>query len=118
MLSSNTICATARDAELPEPIATPMSASLSARTSLTPSPVIATVCPRDCNACTIARFWSGRTRPNVVYSSSVSASASGVSGSSRASMVSPSSPSDAATAPTDTALSPEMTLTETFCAAK
>ena len=43
LLSSNTIWATARDAGLPEPIATPISASLSASTSLTPSPVIATV---------------------------------------------------------------------------
>ena len=57
-----------------------MSASLSASTSLTPSPVIATVCPRDCSACTMARFWSGRTRPNVVYSSRVSASLSGLVG--------------------------------------
>ena len=66
LLSSNTICATAREAALPAPIATPTSASLSASTSLTPSPVIATVWSRDCNACTIARFWSGLTLPNVV----------------------------------------------------
>ncbi|CKR92727.1 Uncharacterised protein [Mycobacterium tuberculosis] len=65
-LFSNTICATAREAGLPEPIATPISASLRASTSLTPSPVIATVCPCDCRACTIARFWSGRTRPKLV----------------------------------------------------
>jgi hypothetical protein len=95
-----------------------MSASLSASTSLTPSPVIATVWPRDCSACTMARFWSGRTRPKVVYSSSVSASRSGSSGNWRASIVSPVSPSDPATAPTDTALSPEITLTETRCEAK
>lgn len=56
LLSSNTICATARVAGLPAPIATPMSASLSASTSLTPSPVMATVCPRDCSAPTMARF--------------------------------------------------------------
>jgi hypothetical protein len=37
-------------------MATPMSASLSASTSFTPSPVIATVCPLDCSAPTIARF--------------------------------------------------------------
>ena len=115
LLSSNTIWATARDAELPEPIATPMSASLSASTSLTPSPVIATVWPRDCSACTMARFWSGRTRPKVVYSSSVSASSSGWSGSLRASRVSPCRPSVPATAPTETALSPEITLTVTCC---
>ena len=118
LLSSNTIWATAREAGLPEPIATPMSASLRASTSLTPSPVIATVWSRDCRACTMARFWSGRTRPKVVYSSMVSASASGSVGSSRASMVSPCRPSEPATAPTDTALSPEITLTETCWEAK
>ena len=119
LLSSNTICATARDAELPDPIATPMSASLSASTSLTPSPVIATVWPRDCSACTIARFWSGRTRPKVVYSvQRVGELARAPSGSLRASIVSPCRPSEPATAPTDTALSPEITLTVTFCEAK
>ena len=43
--SSSTSCATARVASLPEPIATPMSASFSASASFTPSPVIATVWP-------------------------------------------------------------------------
>ena len=118
LLSSNTIWATAREAGLPDPIATPMSASLSARTSLTPSPVIATVWSRACRAWTMARFWSGRTRPKVVYSAIASASASGWSGSSRASIVSPCRPRDAATAPTETALSPEITFTETFWEAK
>ena len=42
---SNTSCDTFLAASLPEAIATLQSASLSARTSLTPSPVIATVCP-------------------------------------------------------------------------
>jgi hypothetical protein len=40
--SSRTSCATAREAELPEPMAIPISASFRASTSLTPSPVIAT----------------------------------------------------------------------------
>ena len=66
----------------------------------------------------MARFWSGRTRPKVVYVAIASASASGSSGSSRASIVSPYRPNDPATAPTDTALSPEMTLTETFWESK
>ena len=48
----------------------------------------------------------------------MSASASGSAGSLRASIVSPCSPSEPATAPTETALSPEMTFTETFCSAK
>ena len=38
-------------------MAMPMSASLSASTSLTPSPVMATTWPRDCSAPTMARFW-------------------------------------------------------------
>ena len=65
LVVEGTICATDRAAELLEPIATPISASLRASTSLTPSPVIATVLWRDCSALTIARFWSGgsgRTR--------------------------------------------------------
>ncbi len=44
-LSSNTSCATLRLASDPLAIAIEQSASLSAMTSLTPSPVIPTVCP-------------------------------------------------------------------------
>ncbi len=51
-------------------MATPMSASLRASVSLTPSPVMATACPRACSACTMARFWCGVTRPNTAWSSS------------------------------------------------
>ncbi len=69
LLLSSTICATARVASDPDPIETPMSASLRASTSFTPSPVIATVCPRDCNAATMSRFCCGVTRPNTVPSS-------------------------------------------------
>ena len=68
--SRRTNWATARDAELPEPMAIPMSASLRARTSLTPSPVMATVRPRACRARTMARFWWGVTRPNTERSAS------------------------------------------------
>src|SRR5262250_846121 len=63
--SSRTSSATALVAGAPEPIAMPISASLSASTSLTPSPVIATVCPRACSALTMASFWCGVTRPNT-----------------------------------------------------
>ncbi len=68
MLSSSTTRATAFDADVPEPIAMPRSASLIAIASLTPSPVIATVWPSRCSRCTIARFWSGVTRPKMLCS--------------------------------------------------
>ncbi|CAM5732031.1 hypothetical protein SHIRM173S_01766 [Streptomyces hirsutus] len=66
----------------------------------------------------MSRFCCGVTRPNTVPSSSASAIPSGSAGSRRASTVLPSRPSLAATAPTDTALSPEMTLARTSCSAK
>ena len=44
----------------------PQSASFRARTSLTPSPVMATVWPALCRARTILRFWFGTTRPKTV----------------------------------------------------
>ena len=132
--SSSTTSATAREAGLPEPIATPRSASLSARTSFTPSPVIATMWPRDCSAATMARFCWGVTRPNTVVPSSASASAPPASpapaspaappepgsGSVRASTGSPCTvtPARSATAATVTGLSPEMTLTSTPCSPK
>ena len=120
--SSSTSWATPRVASLPDAIATPQSASFSARTSLTPSPVIATVWPRCCRARTIARFWCGVTRPNTVFSSSASASASRSSSPGRrlASMLRshPASPARRATAPTVTGLSPEITFTVTPWSAK
>lgn len=113
--SSSTICATARVASLPEPIATPMSASLRASTSLTPSPVIATVCPRAWRAPTSSRFCCGVTRPKTDVRSAVSASSSGSAGSVRASTgcSAPGRPRLAATAPTETAASPEITFART-----
>ena len=57
--SSSTSCATALVACAPLFIATPMSASLIASASLTPSPVIATTWPSACSAWTRARFCSG-----------------------------------------------------------
>lgn len=117
---SSTIWATARVASLPEPIATPMSASLSASTSLTPSPVIATWCPRDCSAPTSSRFCCGVTRPKTAVRSAVSASASASVGRVRASSgcSAPGSSRLAATAPTETALSPEITFAWTRCSSK
>ena len=75
--SSSTSWATALVACAPLPMATPMSASLSASASLTPSPVIATTCPLRCSACTSVRFCSGETRPKTVVFSAISRSSSG-----------------------------------------
>ena len=112
--SSSTICATARVAGEPEPIATPRSASLSASTSLTPSPVMATVCPRDCRAETMARFCCGVTRPNTSAPATFSVNSSPSAGRVRASTASATeTPSDRVTAPTEAALSPEITFTAT-----
>lgn len=68
----------------------------------------------------MSRFCCGVTRPKTVFSSSVSARASGSLGSLRASYVrsAPGSPSFPATAPTETALSPEMTLAATCWSSK
>ena len=49
------------------PIATPISAVFSAGASLTPSPVIATTLPRDCQALTILTLCSGATRAYTEY---------------------------------------------------
>ena len=114
-LSSSTNWATARLAEDPLPMAIPMSASLRASTSLTPSPVMATVRPRACRAATMARFWCGLTRPNTEAPSTASAKASPPSGSSRASIptAAPGTPARRATAATVAGWSPEMTLSST-----
>ena len=49
------------------PMATPMSACLSAGPSLTPSPVMATTWPRACSASTRRSFCSGVTRAKTEY---------------------------------------------------
>ena len=77
-LSSRTSCAACAAASLPDAIATEQSASFNASTSLTPSPVIATVLPFFFKAWTNCRFWSGVTRPNTVYFRIASSSSSGV----------------------------------------
>ena len=64
-LSTSTISATLRAASDPAAIATEQSASFSARTSFTPSPVMATVWPRALSATTRSRFCWGVTRPKT-----------------------------------------------------
>ena len=59
-------------ASLPEAMATEQSASLKARTSFTPSPVIPTVLPCFLSALTNASFCSGVTLPNTVNLSTAS----------------------------------------------
>ena len=54
------------------PIATPMSACLSAGASFTPSPVIATTWPQACSACTRRSFCSGATRAKTAVRSAIS----------------------------------------------
>ena len=54
---------------LPEAMATLQSASFKAKTSFTPSPVMATVCLFSWRAWTSSFFWLGFTRPKTLYSS-------------------------------------------------
>jgi len=58
-------------------IATPMSARRRAGASFTPSPVIETMCPRSCKACTMRIFGSGETRAKTFTSSTTACSSSG-----------------------------------------
>ena len=61
--SSSTMSAASLATSVPvTPMATPMSARLSAGASLTPSPVMATTSPRACSALTMASFCSGEVR--------------------------------------------------------
>ena len=61
--SVSTMAAASLDTSLPViPMATPISACLSAGASLTPSPVIATIFPLSCHARTILILCSGDTR--------------------------------------------------------
>ncbi len=76
--SSRTTCATCAVASLPDAIATLQSASFIAKISLTPSPVIATVCPFFCKADTKACFCFGVTRPKTVFVSSASSTCASV----------------------------------------
>ena len=71
-LSKSTSCATLRLASEPDAIAIEQSASLSAMTSLTPSPVMPTVLPWSLSAVTNSFFCLGVTRPKTVYFSTAS----------------------------------------------
>ena len=64
-LSARTISETFLAAAEPEAMETEQSASRRARTSLTPSPVMATVRPRRWSAFTRSRFYWGVTRPKT-----------------------------------------------------
>ena len=100
-------------------MAMPRSASLRASTSLTPSPVMATVCPRAWRAFTIACFWRGATRPKTACSSIRAPSSPGSPGRSRRPRDDwPGAGRRAATALTVRGLSPEITFSATPCAVK
>ena len=117
---SSTSCATLRVAGAPEPMATPMSAFFSASTSLTPSPVMATVRFWRCSDSTICCFCSGLTRPKT-FPRLISASKASSSRpfNVRASTATSSrSVALRATAATESELSPEITLMSTFCSSK
>lgn len=103
----------------PEAMAMPQSASLRASTSLTPSPVMATVWPCRWRARTSLRFWLGVTRPKTVYSRTARAMSSSERRVAASTYFSaPSMPAWRATSETVTGLSPEMTFTATPCSAK
>ena len=65
----------------PELKAMEQSACFMASRSLTPSPVMATVCPCFCSAATRRRFFSGVTRPKTVFSDTAREKSSSVSSS-------------------------------------
>ena len=114
LLSRSTSELTFFAASEPEAIATEQSASLSASTSLTPSPVIATVCPAFLSALTSISFWSGKTLPKMVYLVAASYTSSSVVRVDISMMLSQSSkPARIATARTVCGLSPDITLTVT-----
>ena len=76
--SSNTNWLTFLAASEPLAIAMEQSAHFKAKTSLTPSPVIATVCPWLCKALISIFFCSGVTRPKTSYFSTASKTFSSV----------------------------------------
>ncbi len=112
---NNTSWATAFVASEPLAIAIPQSASFKARTSFTPSPVIATICPFDWRDFTIAFFWWGVTLPKIVLFSIISANCSLSSGKVLASTYLSALliPALFATADTVTGLSPDIIFSST-----
>ena len=116
---SSTISETWQATSLPEAIATAQSADFRAKTSLTPSPVMATVRPAAFMASTSIRFCFGVTRPKTVYCSAAALTSAGVVRVRASTAFSASGmPARMATLATVAGLSPEMTLTCTPCSAK
>ena len=97
-------------ASLPDATVIEQSDSFIARISLTPSPVMATVCPAFFNALTRMAFCSGVTRPNTLYFVALAAS---LIPSRLTYLSAPSTPARFATSETVTGLSPDITLTLT-----
>ena len=117
--SKSTPWAACAAASLPEAMATLQSASFMARMSLTPSPVMATVWPDFCRACTRSCFCFGVTRPKTVYWQAAALRASSEARVPASTNFSASSmPARLATSETVSGLSPEMTLTLTPCSLK
>ena len=98
----------------PELKAMEQSACFMASRSLTPSPVMATVCPWFCSAATRRRFFSGVTRPKTVFSDTAREKSSSVS-SAEVSIhrSAPGMPARAAIRLAVWGLSPDMTFTVT-----
>ena len=113
-LSASTISDTLRAAAEPEAIETEQSASRSASTSFTPSPVMATVRPSRCRAQTSSRFCCGVTRPKTRYFAAASSSFCGVSSVEASTMRSArGTPASRAMAETVRGSSPEITRSST-----
>ena len=113
---SSTICETCFAASLASGSVILQSDSLNAITSLTPSPVIATLWFLACRAFTIILFWCGNTLANILYfstRSTISASLPIVDKSIYDSYS--SSPAVFAILETVSGLSPEITLTSIPC---
>ena len=99
-------------------MAMPQSASLRAMTSLTPSPVMATVWPFFCRAFTSSFFCSGVTRPKTVYFSAASGMSFLLTRDISTALSQFSTPARRAMPETVSTLSPEMTLQMTPCSLK
>ena len=116
---NNTRLAVFFAASLPDAIAMLTSASLSASTSFTPSPVIATVRPFCFRSLTICCFCFGVTRPKTEYFKMASSISSSVWIVVASIYLSASfNPARAAIAATVTGSSPEITFKSTPCSSK
>ena len=99
-------------------IAKLISAFLRASTSLTPSPLIATVFPAFCNTATIFCFCSGVTRPKISFSRTVFSKFSSVTFVISIALASSLKPAFLATPYTAIWLSPLIIFTSTPCDSK